>query len=359
MKYFKIRNDHIKRLEVIDLINPILYEVFHQKLVETKKTIDSHIDKWNLYRSHENVYEYVYSSSDTTKNICKISPISRSYFKLQEILIDLNILQTEQMTITCIAEGPGGFIQCINHNSNSKHNIYGITLLSKQRNIPYWSPVVEKYKNVMLLKGRDNTGDICNIDNIYNFVSIIGENKCDLVTSDGGIDYSDDYNSQEINSYGFIFFEIFITLQIQKEGGTYILKMFDLLYHTSIQLLYILYLCYDEIYIHKPFMSRNSNSEKYIVCKGYKVNSNVIELLKNDYDKINSFYIDIPESFIENIREYNEYYVTKQINTINFIVDNIQKKLSISKNPTDLQIKKAKEWCSIYKLPLNNKCKLL
>tara|TARA_B100000674_G_C37291518_1_gene667942 strand:+ start:85 stop:405 length:321 start_codon:yes stop_codon:yes gene_type:complete len=106
-------------------------------------------------------------------------------------------------------------------------------------------------------------------------------------------------------------------------------------------------------------MSRNSNSEKYIVCKGYKVDSNVIELMKNNYNKINCFYIDIPESFIENIREYNKYYVTKQINTINFIVDNIQKKLSINKNPTDLQIKKAKEWCSIYKLPLNNKCKLL
>ena len=106
-------------------------------------------------------------------------------------------------------------------------------------------------------------------------------------------------------------------------------------------------------------MSRNSNSEKYIVCKGHKVNSNVIELMKNNYDKINSFYIDIPEPFIENIREYNEYYVSKQINTINFIVDNIQTNLSITKNLTDLQIKKAKEWCNTYKLPINNKCKLL
>ena len=49
MKYFKIQNDHIKRQEVIYLINPIVYEVFHQKLQKTKKTIDSHIDKWNLY----------------------------------------------------------------------------------------------------------------------------------------------------------------------------------------------------------------------------------------------------------------------------------------------------------------------
>ena len=106
-------------------------------------------------------------------------------------------------------------------------------------------------------------------------------------------------------------------------------------------------------------MSRNSNSEKYIICNGYRLNSDVIELMKNNYDKINSFYIDIPESFIENIKEYNEYYIVKQIKTINFIVYNIKNKLSVNKNPTHLQIKKAKEWCNIYKLPINNKCKLL
>jgi 23S rRNA U2552 (ribose-2'-O)-methylase RlmE/FtsJ len=359
MKYFTINKNHTKKICLTDIINPIIFDVFHQQLIETKKTIDSHIDKWNLYRSHENIYEYIYSSSDNSKNICKILPISRSYFKLQEIIIDLDILQKNQMTITCIAEGPGGFIQCINHNSNNKYNIYGITLISKERNIPYWSPIIEKYKNVILLKGIDNTGDICNIDNINNFVSIIGSNTCDLITSDGGIDYSDDYNSQEINSYKFIFFEIYTTLQIQKQGGTFILKMFDLLYHTSIQLIYILYLCYDEIYIHKPYMSRNSNSEKYIVCKGYRLNTVLMEVLKNNIINLNSFYLEIPESFIENIHEFNEYYITKQICTIKFIIENIEKNLSVNKYPSNLQIKKAKEWCNTYKLPLNTKCNLL
>ena len=36
----------------------------------------------------------------------------------------------------CIAEGPGGFIHCINDNTNM--DVYGITLISKtDRNIPF------------------------------------------------------------------------------------------------------------------------------------------------------------------------------------------------------------------------------
>lgn len=347
MKYFLLQNNHSKRLQQIDLINPICYDKLHKKLYDTKKSIDKYSSKWNMYRGIENPYEYVYTSSDTLLNICTICPISRSYFKLQEIIIDLNILLDTKINITCIAEGPGGFIQNINDNSNHKHNIYGITLVSKQKNVPFWSPLIENYKNVILLKGVDKTGDITNIQNINNFVSIIGKNTCMLVTSDGGIDYSSDYNSQESDSYKFIISEIIIALQIQKIGGTFVIKMFDLLYHTTIQLVYLLYMSYDSVYIHKPNMSRSSNSEKYIVCKGFKNNTNIIKLLLDNYN--HTLYLDIPETFIDNIRIYNEYYITNQINTIQKIIKNINN--NVKKYPSMFQLEKSKKWCIDYKLP--------
>ena len=53
-------------------------------------------------------------------------------------------------------------------------------------------------------------------------------------------------------------------------------KMFDLIHINTLQLLYILRLCYNEVYINKPVTSRSTNSEKYIICKGYKRNNNII-----------------------------------------------------------------------------------
>ena len=69
--------------------------------------------------------------------------------------------------------------------------------------------------------GIDNTGNICNYDNILEFVSEnIKKNTCDIITCDGGIDYSNNYNNQELASYEFIYNEILLSLYLQKEGGT-------------------------------------------------------------------------------------------------------------------------------------------
>ena len=45
-----------------------------------------------------------------------------------------------------------------------------------------------------------------------------------------------DFNKQELTSYKLLFSEIYIALNIQQEGGTFIIKMFDIFYHKTIQL---------------------------------------------------------------------------------------------------------------------------
>ena len=111
--------------------------------------------------------------------------------------------------------------------------------------------------------------------------------KCFLVTSDGGFDYSDDYNNQKLSSIKLLFCEVYIALNVQDINGNFIIKMFDLLNIKTIQLLYILYLHYESIYFYKPDTSRLSNSEKYIICKGFKgLNNCINELLIKNYKKM-------------------------------------------------------------------------
>ena len=57
---------------------------------------------------------------------------------------------------------------------------------------------------------------------------------------------------------------------MQKQGGHFILKVFDIFHQSSVELIYLLSCFYERVYIIKPHTSRHANSEKYIVCKKFK-----------------------------------------------------------------------------------------
>ena len=141
----------------------------------------------------------------------------------------------------------------------------------------------------------------------------------------------------------------------------------------SIQMLYIIYALFDKVHIYKPNTSRPANSEKYVVCKGFKGISD--KLLKKlhivvscwDYiDNTNFIYeiIDyncIPTDFINMVIEYNTYFyrqqeknIEKTLSYIDFFTtqpnyEDTQYYLNIIKN----QIYLAFNWCKKYKCKIN------
>ena len=356
MKYYTFDDSIEKIINQTSIINPIINDKLYNSITKCKEKIDKYSYKWNIYKSSFNNYEYIYQSSSSIYNICKLIPVSRSFYKLHEIIKDLNITFENNSQITCIAEGPGGFIQSILHNMrHTNYKINGITLISKSKDIPYWSSLFIDCKNINLLKGLDNTGDICNIDNVNDFIFKIGENKCNFITADGGMDYSNNYNLQETSSYNLIFFEIFIALNIQKKDGIFVLKMFDLLLHKSAQLLYILYQFYDEIIICKPSMSRSTNSEKYIICKGFNLNNKLLEVLKNNLYKLNEFYLELPDKFINTLNKYNDIIINNQIDNIDKIINKIKENKHMYFKADIIQLSVGTDWCEKYNLPINEK----
>ena len=336
--FLKIFNNTENSCINVNLLN-ILYK--------NKCKIDNiDLNKWEKYKKLHNDFEYIYTSSNKSKNISNIIPISRSYFKLHEIIKDFNINDLEYCS--CIAEGPGGFINCLLNYTNNIKNIYGITLLSNDRKIPFWSSKLFNNPKIILNKNK-NTGDIYIKKTSDNFINSV--KKCNLVTADGGFDYSNDFNKQELLSYKLIYSEIYIALNIQNDNGIFVLKVFDLFYHKTIQLLYLLYLSYNELHIYKPTVSRISNSEKYIICKGYKgFNKEIIDILSKYYNNVENLYIEIPKKFIEVIKEYNNIFVENQINYINEILKfnckNINERIK-------KQVINSKEWCEKYNIPVN------
>ena len=314
--------------------------------------------KWEEVKKKYNLYEFIYTSSKQINNVCNVVPVSRSYFKLHEMIKNNHLLENNSYC-ACLAEGPGGFIHCINNYSNENginvNGVFGITLISKDKTIPYWNQIITNNRVNHIVNGKDNTGNLYNYENASSFIKNVNLNYCHLITADCGFDYSKDYNSQENSSYKLIYSEIYIALNIQKIKGNFIIKIFDIFNYKTIQLIYLLYNCYSIIEFYKPLTSRLSNSEKYVICSSFQGCPQLIkDTLKKYYNNCEDLHIDVPQSFINDIIQFNDSFVSTQISSIHEILKNIDN--TSPQTPSKHQISSALKWCELYNLPVNEKC---
>jgi hypothetical protein len=147
-----------------------------------------------------------------------------------------------------------------------------MTLMSDSPTVPGWrksQAFLEKNTNVFIETGADGTGDITQEPNLLHCAGKYGA-KMDLVTADGGFDFSGDFNHQE-NQVGLLLVsQLAMTTAVQKKGGTLIMKLFDVFTKLSLDIVYLLTLMYDKVSIVKPNTSRYANSERYAVAQGFK-----------------------------------------------------------------------------------------
>tara|TARA_R110001592_G_scaffold164942_1_gene399082 strand:- start:71 stop:1306 length:1236 start_codon:yes stop_codon:yes gene_type:complete len=367
---------------------------FLEKLNIQKNKIDTIYETdsllWDEIKKFTNEYEFVYTNHNSTyKNISNIYPISRSYFKLWEIIHDFNLIKIADFSRDTkfrsvhIAEGPGGFIESIYKyitkyitNDFKDILIYGNTLLSNHSSIPKWKikKNIQELYNIILNK-NDDIGDLYNInyvDNIIKFnTDCDGNGLCNLVTADGGFDFSSNYNQQENNFLNLFVSEIYIILNILKEDSNAVIKIYDIFSKISIKLLYILQLFFDKIYITKPLTSRPANSEKYIICCNFKKNIKINFYLrafkeiiqKNDISLIEDYNIMVDYDFIKSLIDYNNFYVDRQIYYIEktlSIIEHIKNTNNINnreevlnnylRNLYNLNKNKCITWCKTYSI---------
>ena len=312
-------------------------------LYNIKTQIDYHEKDWDIYKKYTNPYEYIHTSVPyKRKSISKHKPLSRSFFKMIEMIHTFNIHYGSIPIKTFhLAEGPGGFIEALAMVRENKQDVYiGMTLIDNNNdpNIPGWKKTthfLNKYENVFIETGKDGTGNILSIDN-FKYCNELYANSMDLITADGGFDFSLDFNKQEIAISRLLYAQICFALIMQKKEGTFILKIFDCFMEHSVDLLYILSSFYEKVYLIKPQTSRYANSEKYVVCKGFLFDTNIhfFPFLLNAFEKMLSEeenikrFLNIPVSY---------YFINKIDNLVKV---NIQKciqwcmKHNISREPT-------------------------
>ena len=112
---------------------------------------------------------------------------------------------------------------------------------------------------------------------------------------------------------------------------------------------------YENISIYKPCISRLSNSEKYIVCRGFRgYNKDIVNEMIHHFDD-NHLRYEIDPVFLNMINGINEIYVLSQIDQINRGIELIREN-RFNKQPSKLQIETAIEWCRKYNIKINTNC---
>jgi 23S rRNA U2552 (ribose-2'-O)-methylase RlmE/FtsJ len=342
-----------------------------------KNTDDEHIR--NINSINDELSQFI-------KGIDKNFPavLNRAFLKIWEMIVLFDLIpDDENFTSSHLAEGPGSFIQAtilyrdfLKKNkkiSTTKHdNYYGVTLFSDHDYLQMqkdFIKYIDKEKpgqlhifsntNVNkidqmfggngekdnidninyeeLFKIRSN-GDITKLNTILQFAgSKLGNTKgfsesSNLITADGGFDWRNE-NLQEQEAYKLIIGQIVTALKTQKNEGNFVIKIFESYTIVTVKLIEFLRSFYDKVYIYKPYTSRISNSEKYVVCKKFNKKSftndisNKLDLLvkklnDNDIYDVEDIFTDfnVDDTKIKLYKNINISLLVKQYMGINNIL---------------------------------------
>ena len=375
-----IANNIKIEIKEVDKHNVFLTPYLSNQLIYNKTKIEKFINKWEYMKKITNPYEYIHTNIPNTKNaLCMYKPLSRSYFKMIEMINVSNLFSGTDYIMGInsfhLAEGPGGFIEAIaNTRKNINDKYYGMTLIDNKQYVPGWkkiTKILDKYPNIIIEKGQDNTGDLLNIEN-FTYCYSKYKNSMHIITADGGFDFSINYNMQEVISLELLFAQIAYAIILQKKGGTFIIKIFDVFSSAMVDLIYLLTSVYSEISFYKPYTSRPANSEKYLICKKFRLedSSSIMPQLLNIFNffkqkKNNNkilgtdYFIDrfihnnIPLIFRYKLEEININLGQQQLETIDNTLRLIKCPASADRisTITKSNIEKCVKWCKANNQP--------
>ncbi|XP_003791426.1 cap-specific mRNA (nucleoside-2'-O-)-methyltransferase 2 [Otolemur garnettii] len=320
--------DHTEFNAFLDLKNS-LNEV--KNLLNDKK-----LDEWHEHTAFTNKAGKIISHVRKSVNaeLC-----TQAWCKFHEILCSFPVIPEEafqngKLNSLHLCEAPGAFIASLNHYLKSHRFPCDWSWVANTLN-----PYHEANDNLMMIMddrliantlhwwyfGPDNTGDIMTLKyltGLQNFISSIA--TIHLVTADGSFDCQGNPGEQEALVSSLHYCEVVTALTTLGNGGSFVLKMFTLFEHCSINLMYLLNCSFDQVHVFKPATSKAGNSEVYVVCLRYKGREAVYPLLSK---MVLNFGTEmtrkalfphhvIPESFLKRHEECCAFFHKYQLDTI-------------------------------------------
>lgn len=256
-------------------------------LIDAKNNIEhcAPLHIWEFCKKITNPYElvYTYKEPEIPLSVSMIKPLSRSYFKMMEILQLTRYFDDRTTTLSLhtahVCEGPGGFIEaCFEMASRHKMKIrqaHAMTLRSTKPHIPGWrraQQFLHQHREVRIDYGADNTGNILLKENRDTFINNIrrASGQVSIFTADGGFDFTSNYLAQESSIFPLLLASIYCGFSVLAPNGIFVLKVFDFYSPATLELLSYLCASFNRWTIYKPASSRPCNSEQYFIGQGFR-----------------------------------------------------------------------------------------
>ena len=360
---------------------PNVHEHVHSKdelqLYEYRNNINTYSqsfvsNNWEYYKKIVNPYEIIYTKKkyrNFPDSISSIKPLSRSYFKMIEILDLIHFYKAQPQSIRTahVCEGPGGFIEAL-YDTSIQNRVFindtvAMTLQSTKSNIPGWkctTSFLKKHNNIKIIYGKDNTGDIIKVENQQYYINHISH-KYDIFTADGGFDFSSNYMKQEQLVFPLLVASTKIGFEVLKQGGVFILKFIDFYNKATTDLLYFLSCHFMEWTLYKPATSRPCNPEHYFIGKGFtRLSEESIDILyrwcnilENKDDLESLLTSDYSEEFKKIIEEIRRLSALSQITYLKRVFNIIeQNNDDLIQRYLKYNLESSYEWCRRFNVPI-------
>lgn len=271
-----------------------LFKELETELNSTKDLLNSDYEK--IQNGDKELEKFYYEFREISKiygrplrnklmNVYNAQHVTNAWMKFYEIAHKFNWIDNykkyfgDEKIITAFhnAEFPGAGICAINH--------YFLSRLGKDYRYEWtasslWPDsssegifgdqfgIYANNKDRWLMSASGNNGDCTVPENLIDFEERVG--KVHIYTSDAGIDVSDDFNNQEVDT---IFIHLgcalagLMTLDI---GGMMLLKQYTRFHELSWSLIILYSTLFDYFYLNKPTSSKSTSSEVYLVGIGFK-----------------------------------------------------------------------------------------
>ena len=182
--------------------------------------------------------------------------VSRAFYKMREILMSCALPRATRSLH--LGEAPGGFIQAVAQHADASWTWSAVSLCIDGAPIPsHHLPASGAFMKL------PHGGDILRCAD--EVVALAGEN--DLVTADGAVAMNHDCLEKE--HLGLVIAQTNVALRCLTNGGTFVCKFFEGNLGETRAWLAQLTTRFECVSIIKPTWSRPTNSERYVVCRGF------------------------------------------------------------------------------------------
>ena len=182
--------------------------------------------------------------------------ISRAFFKMREIFLSCAIPFPSSSLHLC--EAPGGFVQWMgkNHPSPSEWSWRAVSLKGGP-----------EFRTDLLPMHRGGVveGDVLATNEC---MKNIDPGAWDLVTADGAVQMDHDCLDEE--HLELLWSQATVACHALRVGGTFVVKFFEGELRATHLFIAHMTMAFRQVSIIKPFTSRPTNSERYLVCRHFE-----------------------------------------------------------------------------------------